>query len=113
MTDADWLYIEPEDRYLVAALSKIRQKYDGSDSTSPGSTGTRKNTSVICHAYWSMPSRKLALVTGANRGIGFEIVRQLSKHDFRVVLAARNRNAGERAVSKLNRNVSFQTLDVS
>ena len=60
-----------------------------------------------------MRSRKLALVTGANRGIGFEIVRQLSKHDFRVVLAARNRNAGERAVSKLNRNVSFQTLDVS
>jgi len=60
-----------------------------------------------------MPSRKLALVTGANRGIGFEIVRQLSKHGFRVVLAARNRNAGERAVSELNRNVSFQTLDVS
>lgn len=60
-----------------------------------------------------MPSRKLALVTGANRGIGFEIVGQLAKHDFRVVLAARNRNAGERAVAKLNGNVSFQTLDVS
>jgi NAD(P)-dependent dehydrogenase (short-subunit alcohol dehydrogenase family) len=60
-----------------------------------------------------MSFRKLALVTGANRGIGFEIVRQLSKHDFQVVLAARNRNAGERAVSKLNRNVSLQTLDVS
>lgn len=53
------------------------------------------------------------MVTGANRGIGFEIVGQLAKHDFRVVLAARNRNAGERAVAKLNGNVSFQTLDVS
>ena len=70
-------------------------------------------SSVICHAYWPMPSKKLALVTGANRGIGFEIVRQLSKHDFRVVLAARNRNAGESALSKLDGNVSFQTLDVS
>jgi NAD(P)-dependent dehydrogenase (short-subunit alcohol dehydrogenase family) len=70
-------------------------------------------SSVVCHAYWLMPSRKLALVTGANRGIGFEIVRQLSKRDFRVVLAARNRDAGDRAVAKLNGNVSWQALDVS
>jgi NAD(P)-dependent dehydrogenase (short-subunit alcohol dehydrogenase family) len=60
-----------------------------------------------------MPSRKIALVTGANRGIGFEIVGQLSRHHFHVVLAARNRDAGERAVSTLNGNVSLQTLDVS
>jgi NAD(P)-dependent dehydrogenase (short-subunit alcohol dehydrogenase family) len=60
-----------------------------------------------------MPSRKIALVTGANRGIGFEIVRQLSRHNFHVVLAARNRDAGESAVSAFNGNVSWQTLDVS
>jgi NAD(P)-dependent dehydrogenase (short-subunit alcohol dehydrogenase family) len=60
-----------------------------------------------------MPSRKIALVTGANRGIGFEIVGQLSRHHFHVVLAARNRDAGERALSTLNGNVSLQTLDVS
>jgi NAD(P)-dependent dehydrogenase (short-subunit alcohol dehydrogenase family) len=60
-----------------------------------------------------MPSRKIALVTGANKGIGFEIARQLSQRDFNVVLGARNRDAGERAVSKLNGTVSFQTLDVS
>jgi NAD(P)-dependent dehydrogenase (short-subunit alcohol dehydrogenase family) len=60
-----------------------------------------------------MPSRKIALVTGANRGIGFEIVGQLSRHHFHVVLAARSRDAGERALSTLNGNVSLQTLDVS
>jgi NAD(P)-dependent dehydrogenase (short-subunit alcohol dehydrogenase family) len=60
-----------------------------------------------------MPSRKIAYVTGANKGIGFEIVRQLSQRDFHVVLAARNRDAGERAVSKLDGDVSFQSLDVS
>jgi NAD(P)-dependent dehydrogenase (short-subunit alcohol dehydrogenase family) len=60
-----------------------------------------------------MASRKIALVTGANKGIGFEIVRQLSKHDFHVVLAARNRDAGVQAVSKLKGNVGFQVLDVS
>jgi Dehydrogenases with different specificities (related to short-chain alcohol dehydrogenases) len=60
-----------------------------------------------------MPSKKIALVTGANKGIGFEIVRQLAKRDFHVVLAARNRDAGECAVSKLRGNVGFQALDVS
>jgi NAD(P)-dependent dehydrogenase (short-subunit alcohol dehydrogenase family) len=60
-----------------------------------------------------MPSEKIALVTGANRGIGFEIVRQLAKRGFHVVLAARNRNAGERAASKLQGGVAFQALDVS
>jgi NAD(P)-dependent dehydrogenase (short-subunit alcohol dehydrogenase family) len=60
-----------------------------------------------------MASRKIALVTGANKGIGFEIVRQLSKHDFHVVLAARNRDAGVQAVSKLKGVVGFQVLDVS
>jgi NAD(P)-dependent dehydrogenase (short-subunit alcohol dehydrogenase family) len=60
-----------------------------------------------------MSSKRLALVTGANKGIGFEIVRQLSQHDFHVVLAARNRETGTRAVSRLNGSVAFQALDVS
>jgi NAD(P)-dependent dehydrogenase (short-subunit alcohol dehydrogenase family) len=60
-----------------------------------------------------MPSKKIALVTGANKGIGFEIVRQLAKRGFHVVLAARNRDAGERAASKLQGSVGFQALDVS
>jgi len=49
MTDSDRLRIEQEDRYLEAALSKIRQKYDGWDSTSPRSSVASKNTFVICH----------------------------------------------------------------
>jgi NAD(P)-dependent dehydrogenase (short-subunit alcohol dehydrogenase family) len=59
-----------------------------------------------------VPSKKIACVTGANRGIGFEIVRQLLQHDFHVVLTARSRDAGERAASKLGSNVSFRSLDV-
>ncbi|MCO5970844.1 SDR family oxidoreductase [Actinoallomurus soli] len=44
---------------------------------------------------------KLALVTGANKGIGFEIARGLARHDCAVLVAARDRARGEQAVAAL------------
>jgi NAD(P)-dependent dehydrogenase (short-subunit alcohol dehydrogenase family) len=59
---------------------------------------------------------KRALVTGANRGIGLEVVRQLLKRKFQIILACRNLNQGKIAAQTLAKNSSNLTvveLDVS
>lgn len=44
---------------------------------------------------------RIALVTGGNKGIGLEIVRQLASQGFTVYLGSRDIKKGENAVSKL------------
>jgi NAD(P)-dependent dehydrogenase (short-subunit alcohol dehydrogenase family) len=59
--------------------------------------------------------QRIALVTGANKGIGFEVVRQLARKDFHVFLGARNEDAGKAAAQKLSKDgaVTFLEIDVS
>jgi NAD(P)-dependent dehydrogenase (short-subunit alcohol dehydrogenase family) len=59
---------------------------------------------------------KIALVTGANRGIGFETCRQLSQLGLTVVLTSRDTVKGEIATKQLKDkglDVVFHRLDVS
>jgi len=45
--------------------------------------------------------QRVALVTGANKGIGFEIARGLATHGFRVLIGARDAGAGAEAAALL------------
>jgi NAD(P)-dependent dehydrogenase (short-subunit alcohol dehydrogenase family) len=58
----------------------------------------------------------IIVVTGGNRGIGYEICRQLAGRGVQVVLTARKSEAGERAVKKLavqNVSARFHPLNVT
>jgi NAD(P)-dependent dehydrogenase (short-subunit alcohol dehydrogenase family) len=54
---------------------------------------------------------RVALVTGANRGIGREVVRQLLGYGFRSILTARDEERGREAADDLG--AEFVRLDVS
>jgi NAD(P)-dependent dehydrogenase (short-subunit alcohol dehydrogenase family) len=56
---------------------------------------------------------KIALVTGANKGIGFEVARELAEKGFRVFIGARNEKAGRDAAKKIGERAAFLKLDVS
>jgi NAD(P)-dependent dehydrogenase (short-subunit alcohol dehydrogenase family) len=65
--------------------------------------------------------KRIALVTGANKGIGFEVARDLARKGFHVFLGARDTKAGEAAAEKLRKvgeeedygEITVLKLDVS
>lgn len=56
--------------------------------------------------------KRVAVVTGGNRGLGLEVCRQLAGLGHTVVLGARDRGRGERAAREIGGEVHAVALDV-
>lgn len=60
--------------------------------------------------------QKLALITGANRGMGFEMAKEIGKKGHRILLGARNEESEKNAVKQLEElhiDADFIQIDVS
>lgn len=63
-----------------------------------------------------MQDKQVALVTGANRGIGYELVKQLASMGFKVILTSRDPSKGSESAEQLAEtglDVSSVVMDVT
>ncbi len=68
--------------------------------------------------YWKKTQdmkNQVALITGANRGIGFAVAQGLLEKDIQVIITSRNPKKGQRALQSLTKygNVYFRQMDVT
>ncbi|MGQ7932939.1 SDR family oxidoreductase [Paraburkholderia sp. D1E] len=60
-----------------------------------------------------MQDKPVALVTGANQGIGLQIAKDLAAHGFTVLVGSRNLERGEAAATEVGRHAHALQLDVT
>ena len=56
---------------------------------------------------------RVAIITGANTGLGFETARMLAEHGATVVLAVRDVAKGKQAAARISGDVAVQALDLT
>lgn len=60
-----------------------------------------------------MANEKVALISGANKGIGLETARQLAAQGYQVLIGARKAQEGQAAAASIGPNAHFVELDLT
>lgn len=87
----------------------------------PGVTTLRNRSIAFCLALFVLPpahaadARSTVFITGSNRGIGLEFVRQFSALDWRIIATARSPDAATdlKALAAEDRDIVIEQLDVT
>jgi NAD(P)-dependent dehydrogenase (short-subunit alcohol dehydrogenase family) len=91
------------------------QNIAGKKSCIPGKDERRVRRSLNQKKAASEANKRVAIITGADRGIGFEVSRELGALGFKTVLTSPDRSSGELTTDRLRReglNVVYQKLDL-
>src|SRR5262245_53699811 len=98
-------------------LMREECRHERANTTSAvGSLVVRQRSVFFAQRRRGSMSQPVALVTGANKGIGFEVARRLAKAGYVVLLGARNPMTGREAADTLRSerlDVRFVELDVT
>jgi len=57
--------------------------------------------------------KKIAIVTGANKGLGLSVAQKLVQENYKVILACRDKTKGQQAEKFLGENTTFMELDLA
>jgi len=60
-----------------------------------------------------MHDKRVALVTGANQGVGLQVAKELAAHGVTVLVGSRNFERGEAAAKEIGPNARALQLDVT
>ena len=60
-----------------------------------------------------MPNKRVALVTGANQGVGFQVAKELVGNGLTVLVGSRNVGRGEAAAKEIGPGAVALQLDVT
>lgn len=105
-TVSNWSWLPP--RFRLFACSVVAYGFTILYTINGSNKNQEERLDQLIKSLPNTPDRtKVAIVTGANSGIGFETARVLAKAGFKVIIACRDRSRAEKAIIEIQKSVNF------